>query len=143
MKQVRLVYASTLVEPLNRSNVQQIMSTSWERNGSTGVTGFLCLSNRFALQCLEGPRLAVNDVYGRILRDPRHTQVTLIRYTEPWRRLFAAWSMGLSAELDSAAPNAARWRDEQGLNPYLVDSDLIENLIQELCERTERVELRA
>jgi len=143
MSLVRLVYASQLVEPLSRPAIQNILSTSVRRNSAESVTGFLCISPRFALQCLEGPRAAVNAVYGRIVRDDRHHTVTLIRYVDPWRRLFAAWAMGYSPELSSAAPGSPRWRDAQGFNPFLVESDLIENVIEELCERSERVELRA
>lgn len=143
MKLVRLVYASQLTEPLSRTALQGILATSVRRNSAESVTGFLCVSPRYALQCLEGPREAVNDVYSRIVRDPRHHSVTLIRYVEPWRRLFAAWAMGYSPELSSAAPASPRWRDEAGFNPFLVESDLIENVIEELCERIERVELRA
>jgi hypothetical protein len=143
MKLVRLVYASRLVEPLNKANVQQILAAAAKRNHAVGVTGYLCLSPIYALQCLEGTRDAVNDLYNLITSDERHENVTLLRYVEPWRRLFPAWEMGYSGDLSSAAPESARWRDENGFNPFLVESDLVENVIEELCERTERVELRS
>jgi hypothetical protein len=143
MKLVRLVYTSRLLEPLSKSQVQKILAASDGNNASAGITGYLCISPRYALQCLEGPRDAVNVLYNRIAADDRHKEVTLMRYVEPWRRLFPGWHMGFSSELSSAAPEFSRWRDANGFNPYLVDSDLIESVIEELCNRSERVELRA
>jgi hypothetical protein len=143
MKLVRLIYASELVTPLAKNSLQHILTTAERNNSSLGITGYLCMSPTYALQCLEGPREAINALYNKIASDPRHRNVTLLRYAEPWRRLFPAWHMGYSNELSSAAPESARWRDHSGFNPYLVESDLIENVIEELCERMERIELRA
>jgi hypothetical protein len=143
MKLVRLIYASELLAPLAKVTLQQILAAAERKNAALGITGYLCISPQYALQCLEGPRDAVNRLYNAIAVDERHNNVTLLRYSEPWRRLFPGWHMGHSSELSSAAPESARWRDVRGFNPYLVESDLIENVIEELCERVERVELRA
>ncbi len=143
MKLVRLIYASRLQAPLTKAATQHILKTAERHNESAGITGYLCLSPHYALQCLEGAREDINALYNRIAKDARHTQCTLLRYVEPWRRLFPEWHMGYSDELSSAAPESTRWRGPNGFNPYLVDSDLIENVIEELCERTERIELRA
>ncbi len=141
MKLVRLIYASRLLNPLSKPQVQQLLSTSRARNGPEQITGYLCLSSGYALQCLEGPRDAVNRLYNRIAHDPRHEDVTVLRYVEPWRRLFPDWNMGYAGTLSQAAPSSARWRDATGFNPYLVESDLIENVIESLCEQLERVAL--
>lgn len=142
MKLVRLIYASHLVAPLAKTDAQQILSASLRRNNGLGVTGYLCVSATHALQCLEGPRDAVNTVYNLVAADPRHSDVTLLRYVEAWRRLFPVWDMGFTSDLATAAPESARWHDHSGFNPYLVDSDLIENVIEALCESAEKVELR-
>jgi len=143
MKLVRLIYASNLIEPLSRASVQQILAASTRRNNALAITGYLCVSPTRALQCLEGPRDAVNGIYNLVVADKRHHDVTLLRYVEPWRRLFPVWDMGFSPDLSVAAPDSGRWHDETGFNPFLVESDLIENVIEELCEQAERVELRA
>ena len=143
MKLVRLIYASNLIEPLSKASIQQILISSTRRNNALSITGYLCVSPVHALQCLEGPRDAVNGLYNLVAADKRHHDVTLLRYVEPWRRLFPVWDMGFSPDLSVAAPDSGRWHDETGFNPFLVESDLIENVIEELCERAERVELRA
>ncbi len=128
---------------MNKADVQQILATSQRHNGEKGITGYLCVSPTHALQCLEGARDAVNSLYNHIAADQRHIEVTLLRYVEPWRRLFPIWAMGFTPDLSMAAPGLSRWHDEAGFNPYLVEADLIENVIEDLCEQTERVELRA
>lgn len=142
MKLVRLIYASRLVVPLTKTETQHILAASLRRNNTLSVSGYLCVSAAYALQCLEGPRGAVNSVYNLVAADPRHTDVTLLRYVEAWRRLFPVWEMGFTTDLATAEPESARWHDDSGFNPYLVDSDLIENIIETLCENTEKVELR-
>lgn len=143
MKLVRLIYASRLREPLAKPDIQQILAASLRRNNALAVTGYLCVSPTHALQCLEGPRDSVNSVYNLVTADKRHHDVTLLRYVEPWRRLFPVWDMGFTPDLSAAAPDSARWYDETGFNPFLVESDLVENVIEALCERAEHVELRA
>ena len=143
MKLVRLIYASNLVEPLSKVSIEQILAASVRRNNALAITGYLCVSNSRALQCLEGPRDVVSGLYNQIAADKRHHDVTLLRYVEPWRRLFPIWDMGFTPNLSTAAPDSLRWHDETGFNPFLVESDLIENVIEELCELAERVELRA
>jgi Sensors of blue-light using FAD len=143
MKVVRLLYASRLREPLTKPDVEQILSASLRRNNALSVSGYLCVSPAHALQCLEGPRDSVNAVYNLVALDKRHHDVTLLRYVEPWRRLFPVWDMGFTPDLSTAAPDSSRWYDESGFNPFLVESDLLENVIEDLCERAERVELRA
>lgn len=143
MKVVRLIYASRLLSPLSKADIEHILTTSQRRNNAQAITGYLCVSPTHALQCLEGARDVVNSLYNDIAVDKRHAGVTLLRYVEPWRRLFPVWDMGFTPDLSTAAPESARWRDESGFNPYLVEGDLVENVIEALCERAERVELRA
>jgi hypothetical protein len=82
--------------------LQEILKVSRSRNTAARITGMLCYDPKFFLQCLEGPRTAVNAVYGRILRDPRHTEVVLLEYADIRERAFGSWSMGFlrSSEID-------------------------------------------
>jgi Sensors of blue-light using FAD len=143
VKLVRLIYASHLVAPLNRAGVQRILSAAERHNPSRQITGFLAVSKRYALQCLEGPREGVNEIYNLIARDVRHEGVELLHYSEPVHRTFGRWHMGFSNELSSAAVNSVRWHDGDGLNPYLVESDMIESVVKELSLRLEPVLLTA
>ena len=93
MNIVRLTYASRLKKPISHAALEKIMAVSRRNNKKLGVTGALCSSPRGFLQIMEGPAEAVNDLYNRIVRDPRHTQVTLLEYTKVPFREFENWSM--------------------------------------------------
>lgn len=93
---VRLLYASRAVGKIDEALVGSILQKAREHNAEHGLTGFLCTSSESGvfLQVLEGGRAAVNELYGRILRDGRHRDVTLLDYEEIGERRFATWRMG-------------------------------------------------
>ncbi|MGD9612733.1 MAG: BLUF domain-containing protein [Kiritimatiellia bacterium] len=93
MNLVRLTYASRLKKKLNHAALEKIMDVSRRNNRKLGVTGALCSSPRGFLQILEGPPEAVNELYNRIVRDPRHADVTLLEYVRVPFREFENWSM--------------------------------------------------
>jgi hypothetical protein len=93
---VRLLYASRSTTPVDEALVASILEKAQAYNSEQGLTGFLCTSAEGGvfLQVLEGGRAAVNELYGRILRDPRHRDVTLLDYEEIGERRFSTWRMG-------------------------------------------------
>lgn len=93
MNIVRLIYASRLKKKLDHAAVEKIADVSRRNNKKLGVTGALCSSPRGFLQILEGPPAAVNDLYNRIVRDPRHADVSLLEYVKVPFREFENWSM--------------------------------------------------
>lgn len=93
MNIVRLIYASRLKKKLDHAAVEKIADMSRRNNKKLGVTGALCSSPRGFLQILEGPPAAVNELYNRIVRDPRHADVTLLEYVKVPFREFENWSM--------------------------------------------------
>lgn len=93
MNIVRLIYASRLKKKLDHAAVEKIADVSRRNNRKLGVTGALCSSPRGFLQILEGPPAAVNELYNRIVRDPRHADVSLLEYVKVPFREFENWSM--------------------------------------------------
>ena len=93
---VRLLYASRSVGTIDEPLVASILEKARVYNAAHGLTGILCTSAEGGvfLQVLEGGRAAVNELYGRIVRDPRHRDVTLLDYAEIGERRFATWRMG-------------------------------------------------
>jgi len=90
---VRLLYTS-LAADSHGGAVGSIMQQSHAHNPKHGVTGVLCHSDNLYLQVLEGGRDQVNQLYGKIVRDTRHTQVVLLHYEEISERRYAGWTMG-------------------------------------------------
>jgi len=89
----RLYYASSATEDYSPMELGNILESCRHNNPPLDVTGVLFLGNGFFFQCLEGPRKSVNQVYARILEDPRHKEVELLEFKEVGNRLFEEWSM--------------------------------------------------
>ncbi len=90
----RLVYRSdTSWDLLSNQSLQELAAKSARKNKSKEITGLLILSGEHFLQVLEGPAEAVNPLFHEIIKDKRHTNVTLLSYEQISRRHFADWSM--------------------------------------------------
>lgn len=90
---VRLLYTSRMAGGVVRDDLSDIVQTSRKNNEKQGITGALCYSTLFFLQCLEGPSDVINELYGSIIRDARHVDVTLLAYSDIHQRIFAKWAM--------------------------------------------------
>lgn len=93
MNMVRLIYVSRFSKGVGPNDLQAILSISRNNNLEKGITGMLCYDPHYFLQCLEGPRHAINQLYGKIIADPRHEEVTLLEYSDIHQRVFENWSM--------------------------------------------------
>ena len=91
---VRLLYASRAAVQLDAEELGTILRQARQHNPAQGITGALCFSDGTFLQLIEGGRGAVNALFQRISRDPRHTDVLLLHYEEISERRFANWTMG-------------------------------------------------
>ena len=117
---VRLLYASRAADQLGQEGLSAILKQSKCHNPKLGITGVLCFSDHTFMQVLEGGREAVSRLYNRIVGDPRHHDVVLLRYEEIQERRFGGWSMG---EVNLARLNPAlllKYSETATLNPYNV-----------------------
>ena len=94
MHLVRLLYSSRLQPGLGSDDIEHILRVAASNNAKECVTGALLFDSGKVMQCLEGARDTVNQLYALILRDPRHSDITILQYSEIQRREFAEWSMG-------------------------------------------------
>ena len=86
-------HASRAAAGVNEQTLSEIFSRSRVLNAEVGITGMLILRQGFFLQLLEGPESAVRNCYRRIIRDPRHTDATLVLQSNTDHRIFPVWSM--------------------------------------------------
>ena len=132
MTLVRLLYASHATTPVNAEDLGAILRQARAHNPQHGITGVLCCSDDLYLQVLEGGRSAVNQLYTRIVSDPRHTRVELLSYEEIGERRFAGWAMG---QVDMSRLNPAlllKYSESATLDPYAVSGAVSMALFQEL-----------
>jgi hypothetical protein len=99
------------------------------------VTGVLCYDPVFFMQCLEGPRPAVNELYASILQDRRHTDVLLLEYTEVAERHFAEWSMGFLASYDISKPLLEKYEGSGKFDPHELTADQAFHFLRETVQQ--------
>ena len=128
------MYASRIAAGVDQEELVAILRKSKADNPLVGITGVLCVctASGIFLQVLEGGRSAVNQLYNRIVVDPRHTQVELLRYDEITERRFAGWAMG---QVDMSRLNPAlllKYSERAALDPYAVSGAASMALFDEL-----------
>ena len=90
---IRIIYVSTAVGPQTTTMTNVILQGSQVWNRANGVTGVLCQGQGVFLQCLEGERGTVTQLYARIYADRRHTNVEMIHCESIAKRRYENWSM--------------------------------------------------
>jgi hypothetical protein len=131
---VRLVYASRAAGAIDDALVKAICETASSRNAGQGITGVLCtqLGQDVFVQVLEGSRADVNALYGSIVRDPRHRDVTLLSYEEIEERHFASWRMGMVDLKRIHLGTILRYSERAVLEPFAMSGKAALSMIQEL-----------
>jgi hypothetical protein len=134
---VRLIYASHMASGLGHKDLDNIMQTSRRKNETQGITGALCYSARGFLQCLEGPSDVINELYGHIIRDKRHVEVTLLEYSEIHQRSFAKWAMAYirSDEVDSMI--LRKFSAEGTFDPFAMSAPQASGFLAEIAAERE------
>jgi hypothetical protein len=131
---VRLLYASRTTAEIDEALIASILEHSRKYNQEHGITGILCTasSGRVFLQLLEGGRAAVNTLYGNIVRDPRHTDITLLDYAEITERRFASWRMGRVNLNRINQGIILRFSESAVLEPFSMSGQAVLALLEEL-----------
>ena len=117
---VRLLYASRAAKAIDAEELEAILRHAKTHNQKAGITGVLCLCGNGGvfLQVLEGSRDAINRLYAKLLRDPRHGELLLLSYQETSERRFAGWYMG---QVNMSRLNPAlvlKYSPTAALDPY-------------------------
>lgn len=129
---VRLLYASRAAAAVTQEIIESILRSSREHNPALGVTGVLCHGGDVYMQVLEGGRTPVNELYNKIVRDPRHKEVVLLYYVEVSERHFAGWTMG-QVNLSKVNPSTLlKYSDKPVLDPFAASGRASMALLEEL-----------
>jgi Sensors of blue-light using FAD len=89
----RIVYVSTAVPGLDARDIERLLNISQSNNDERFITGYLVHNGTSFMQLIEGPFDEVDEIYARILRDPRHSGVVRIQAEWTSARVFPNWSM--------------------------------------------------
>jgi len=114
----RLIYTSTLIDGSTVGDLNDIMDVSRKNNPQMGISGILCYSTRNYLQWLEGPREEVSKIYNRVASDKRHTNCTIIEFSEVQKREFGSWAMAFISSQGIDQDIWKRYMPTLEFNPY-------------------------
>ncbi|MEZ5933372.1 MAG: BLUF domain-containing protein [Alphaproteobacteria bacterium] len=101
MALMQWVYASAASDSFTSADLDTLLTTARARNEAAGVTGILLYHDGSFLQVLEGEEATVSEVYDRISKDKRHSELSLIFRGTIDERNFGAWSMGFYRPKDA------------------------------------------
>lgn len=92
MKLLQLIYSS---RPFGYDDLalNGILASARRNNIRDGITGALICREDLFVQMLEGPEAAVNELFARIARDDRHTEIVTLVSSSVDARLFPDWAM--------------------------------------------------
>lgn len=119
MSLIQLIYVSRAVDELPEEELDAILNSSVRHNKPQGVTGLLLYAKSSFMQVLEGDEAAVDETFGRIRGDRRHTDIYVLDRGPIEARSFDHWHMGfkrLSASDLAAFPDYAPFF-QQGFDP--------------------------
>ena len=114
--------------------ISRIMYPSPRTDADQLCGGIFHEGNRYFLQCIEGPRRAVEELRQRNLDDPRHRNQKLIVVEPISERLFPANSMSY-VSMRGELIDLLQRRDVSGFNPYHLDAELIAEFLERWREK--------
>ena len=138
MRLVRLIYASSLASKAGPREIQDILETARTNNPEKGITGALCYDTAYFLQCIEGPRMAINHLYRIILDDKRATEMMLLEYSDIHERIFPKWSMAYVKADELTDQIVMRYGANKVFNPYAMSGEQALGFMIQLAREKDR-----
>jgi hypothetical protein len=117
--------------------IEDILIVSVANNRRDDVTGALIHDDNWFAQVLEGDEAVVSATFERILRDPRHSDVRLVKIQPDSVRRFAASWMTITARSNDNADLFRHYGDSEGFDPQLMLADRLGDLIEAVVARSQ------
>lgn len=136
---IQLVYISRSTEAHETESTiqtvnQQILFEAHAFNQEHEITGILCYGNHCYFQLIEGPKSAVELLYEKIAKDPRHQDIKLM-FKEPISiRSFETWHMKYMDDVSIAMP-LVRMHGHKHFSPFEFAEHLCKDLIEFLSQK--------
>ena len=124
----RIIYCSQATHDFSPEELVDLLETARVRNEQAGLSGMLLYCSQSFLQVLEGEPAALAETYGRILADPRHTNLRKLMDAEVPAPLFPDWTMGFEHVDDEELADDLDGFTAATTYP-LVNPDLITNAV--------------
>jgi hypothetical protein len=90
---ISLIYVSAATKLLSKEELIALLQESSRRNIEYNITGLLLYKDGNIMQVLEGPAHAVDTIFAKIKKDPRHKNVGVLIRKPILARSFPDWGM--------------------------------------------------
>lgn len=117
----QLLYFSE-VRDLGEGGAVRLLEQARVKNKAAYVTGVLLFNQNYFVQCLEGSREKVTDIFGAIAADERHAHVTLMSVHDIAERDFPDWSMGFVSSTAALRTTLLRYFPTEEFEPGTMSS---------------------
>ena len=107
-----LVYSSLATPGFNSEEIESLLLNARCYNEQQDITGLLLFHEGAFLQVLEGDRRTISHLFEKkLMRDPRHSAVTLFHDEQINRRQFQYWHLAYNDLNDPAPQISAPYRE--------------------------------
>jgi hypothetical protein len=128
----RLIYTSHPSDNFKPEDIENILTASRRNNLAKSVSGLLYFNQNYFLQCLEGSRSSINQIYHKILNDDRHGTPLILEYKEIVERDFPRWEMGYLPETADTRLLYRRFSGADEFIPYHMSGESCHRLMIEM-----------
>lgn len=88
-----IIYVSNVSSGFKDKDLEKLVGQAAAINAKNNVTGMLVYNGQNFMQLLEGKQRRVERILERISKDPRHSNIVVIRREEQQARECPDWSM--------------------------------------------------
>ncbi len=132
-KLIQLAYISRSTEPYETTahiptNVAKILLQSRTNNKKNNIVGVLYFSDNCFFQCIEGEQSAIEALYKKLLKDPRHKELKIILKQSIASISFSKWSMK-HVPLEQKMMALLKLNGYKSFDPYLFNDQMNRDII--------------
>ena len=94
LKLFQLIYVSRATVEFSQEDLRELLENARVNNHKLGIGGLLIFEDGDFIQVLEGPKEEVLELFDKIKRDHRHTEVKKLFLQKTDKKEFGEWEMG-------------------------------------------------
>ena len=129
----QLIYTSRSVDGVDTDKLMEILTISKSSNIEKGISGLLVFDGAYFLACLEGEADAVDGIFSKVIRDKRHTDVTILGEQIIKYREFRTWNMSFLNRTDKLKEIILKSTGQTTFDPYALHYLKVKRLLLELA----------
>jgi hypothetical protein len=130
---IQISYLSKASSPMSAEQLVSLLQQCHGNNTARDVTGMLFYGNGTFLQVIEGEATTVDELVGKIARDPRHEDIRILSRKAIEHREHPDWSMGFEQVTAEGLRDVVGLRDfsESDFTPEVLAArkDVVETLM--------------